>query len=132
MVTKSRTFAVGERVSVVIEIKNGADVAHAPFYVDFNPKVLRFESGEEGSFLGRDGKQPVFVSAATSDGASVAVGLSRLGRVQGITGSGDLCVLHFTAVNPGDAALGFSKAVVKNSRDQEIPSSFEPALVVVQ
>ncbi len=132
MVTKSRTFAVGQPVTVTVTITEAADVSHAPFYVTFDPTVLQFQSAEEGTFLNRDGKQTTFLAAPTRDGDSVAIGLSRMGKVAGISGKGELCVLHFTAINAGDAKLGFSKVTVKSSRNHEIGADLSRARVVVQ
>lgn len=124
--------AVGERVSVVIEIVSASEVGHTPFHVTFDPRVLEFDHGVEGAFLQSDGNQTAFFAATSSRGGSVVVGLSRLGRVPGVSGSGDLCVLNFNAIGPGNAALAFSRAKVRDASNQIIPSIFQPAVVVVQ
>jgi len=129
MLVSATQVAVGDRVSVQILIDNGTDVGHTPFYVDFNPAVLRFVAGDEGSFLASDGQPTAFFATSNAGGASVVVGLSRLGRVAGVDGSGELCQLHFEVVGTGNAGLGFSRAKVRNSSNRIVPSIFQAAFV---
>ena len=115
----------------MIQIASASDVGHVPFHIVFNPLVLRFDYGTEGAFLSSDGRQTAFFASATTDGAAVVVGLSRLGRGNGVSGGGDLCVLHFTAVGQGNAGLGFARAKVRDSSNQIVPANFLAANVVV-
>jgi hypothetical protein len=124
--------SVGDVVSIVIAIDGAANVGHAPFHLHFNPQVLRFEFGAEGSFLGGDGQPTAFFASATSDGGSVVVGLSRLGRVPGIAGNGDLCMLQFSVVGAGNAALSFARAKVKDPNNQILPAVFQPVVIVAR
>ena len=129
MIPSSTELVTGDAVSIIVDISSAADVGHVPFHLNYNAAVLEFEYGEQGSFLGSDGVQTAFF--ATASRSAVVVGLSRLGRVAGVNGGGDLCVLHFTAVGPGNAALGFSRAKVRDSSNRIVPSVFAPAVVVV-
>lgn len=129
MVPSSTEVVAGGPVSITVEISSATDVGHVPFHLTYDSRVLEFESGDEGSYLGSDGVQTAFFATASRN--AVVVGLSRLGRIEGVSGGGDLCVLHFTAVGPGNAALGFSRAKVRDSSNQIVPSVFEPAVVVV-
>ena len=122
---------VGDRVRVVVEISGAVDVGHVPFHVTVDPSVLRFENAHEGTFLRSDGRETAFFAAAAND-TSVVIGLSRLRAGDGIDGSGELCVLHFTAVGPGDAGLAFSRAKVRDSRNRILPADFRSAAIVVR
>jgi hypothetical protein len=130
MVASAGYLSVGELVTVQIVIDGATDVGHTPFHVLYDPAVLRFVGGDEGSFLGSDGQPTAFFASATSDGASVVVGLSRLGRVPGISGGGDLCQLHFEVVGPGNARLAFSRAKVRDSSNRIVSAIFELANVI--
>jgi hypothetical protein len=132
MVVDSSEFEVGDRVAIRIEVAGAVDVGSVPFHVLYDPAVLQFEWGEEGPFLGGDGRQTAFFAAPTSQGDEVVIGLSRLGRGNGIVGAGELCVLYFTAVGPGDAGLGFSRAKVRDSNNRIVPSSFDPVAMSVR
>lgn len=119
--------AVGEVISVVITVDGATNVGHAPFHVRFNPAVLRFVSGAEGSFLASDGSPTAFFATATSAGESVVVGLSRLGNVGGVSGSGDLCLLQFEVVGSGHSSLAFARAKVRDASNAIVPAIFQPA-----
>ena len=128
----TESVRAGDRVTLTIEITSRQDVGHAPFHVRFNPAVLRFESGEEGAFLAGDGTQTAFFSNATTAGDAVVVGLSRLGRGPGAEGEGRLCTLHFVAIGPGDAALDFARASVRDGYNRILASRFEPVRIRVR
>jgi len=132
MIPSAAVVGVGQPLIVSIALFGGTDVGHVPFHVVFDPSVLRFESGQEGGFLAGDGNPTAFFAAATSAGDAVVVGLSRLGRVGGIDGDGELCVLQFTALGPGEAGLAFARAKVRDSTNRIVPSLFVPARVTVQ
>ncbi len=127
MIPTAVEVSVGDRVSVQIAIEAGDNVGHVPFHVRFNPRVLQFEAGDEGSFLRSDGAPTAFFAAPTSDGATIVVGLSRLGQPAGVSGSGDLCTLHFIVVGPGDAGLAFARAKVKDPANRALPALFASA-----
>ena len=125
-------LGVGERFAVVVKIRDATDVGHVPFHVAYDPAILRFESGEEGPFLRSDGGQTAFFAAPTSNAGSVVVGLSRLGRVPGVSGGGDLCTLHFEAVGPGTTLLVFQREKVRKADHSIVNASFERASLVVR
>jgi len=131
MVPMSAVFAVDDVVPVSIEIYSGTDVGHVPFYVKYDPRVLEFDRGVEGSFLGSDGAPTAFFARASSGGDAVVIGLSRMGQGPGIDGAGTLCVLEFVAVGQGTTALRFSRAKVRDSTSGIMPASFENATLTV-
>lgn len=129
--TPTSPFSVGDRVTISIEITSRQDVGHAPFHVRFDPAVLQFESGEQGTFLNEDGTQTAFFANATTAGDAVVVGLSRLGRGTGAAGQGNLCTLHFIAVAPGDPGFEFARASVRDGQNRTLTSRFDPASIRV-
>ncbi len=132
MVADAAEVTVGAPVSLHMLIAEATDVGSVPFHVLFNSAVLRFERADEGSFLRGGGQQTAFFATPTSDLSSVVVGLSRLGRGDGVGGAGELCTLHFTAVGPGNAGLAFDRAKVKDSENRIAPASFVPASIEVR
>lgn len=123
---------VGHRVSIKVRVANAAELGSAPFHVLYDPKVLKFEGGEEGPFMKSGGRQTAFFAAPTSDGNEVVVGLSRLGRGNGAAGQGLLCTLNFTALARGDAKLTFSRAKLRSSENEIVPSAFKAARIIVR
>ena len=118
-------------VPVVVEIQFGTDVGHVPFHLAFDPRVLRFERGDQGDFLRIDGAPTVFYATTANSGDAVVVGLSRLGNGPGIDGSGQLCVLNFVALAPGTTPLRFRAAAVKDSGNVRMLSDFNASAVNV-
>jgi general secretion pathway protein D len=130
MVSQEGVVSVGDRVTLRIEIQGADDVGSVPFHVVFDPAVLRFEAGREGTFMNRGGRQTAFFAAPMSNGSDVAVGLSRLGRGDGIEGSGELCTLTFTVLGPGDASLAFVRAQVRDAQNRIVPADFQPTVLI--
>ncbi|MCP3980516.1 MAG: hypothetical protein GY716_14535 [bacterium] len=131
MLVRPPQASIGDTVSVTMLIDFATDVGHAPFHLLFNPAVLRFEQGSEGPFLGSDGNPTAFFAAPSSAGGAVVVGLSRLGRVPGVSGQGELCTLQFTAIGSGPAGLAFSRAKVRAPDTRILESAFLPAALTV-
>jgi hypothetical protein len=132
MLANAGEVGVGDRVHLHIVIQDAINVGSVPFHVAFDPAVLRFEQAQQGPFLSSDGRQTAFFAAATSSGDSVVVGLSRLGAGHGIAGSGELCVLQFVAVGPGNAALAFANEKVRDASNRIVPGIFQKASVTVR
>ena len=129
MVPSAVQVAVGDSLSIRVEIAGASDVGSVPFHVVFNPAVLRFEAGREGKFLQGGGKATAFFAAPMSSGSEAVIGLSRLGAGDGIGGAGELCTLTFTVVGRGDAGLAFTRAHVRDSTNQIAPAAFQSAAV---
>jgi hypothetical protein len=125
-------LAVEGRLAVVVTISGAAEVGHVPFHLVYDPQVLAFEYGEEGAFLGSDGAQTAFFATPSGGGGTIFVGLSRLGQTSGVSGAGNLCVLHFRAVGPGTTTLAFSSEKVRDPAGGLLPSVFVPVSVTVR
>jgi len=123
---------VGDTFQVQIRISGADNIGHVPFHLTYDPAVLRFERGLEGEVLAADGNRTVFVAAANSKGDTVVVGLSRLGRVEGVAGEGVLCTLEFTAVSAGETPLAFRRASVRDPANKIQRSTFRDARLVVR
>lgn len=121
----SPTAAVGQQVILNITIQGARDLTSAPFHLVFNQSVLQYVSGEQGPFLGSDGRQVLFMAAPVSSGGRIVVGLSRLGPGAGISGNGLLCRMVFRVIRSGDAGIGLDQVVLWNSALQPVPVSAE-------
>jgi hypothetical protein len=92
---------------------------------------MRFDYGVEGSFLGGDGNSTAFFATASSRGDSAVIGLSRLGRVAGANGSGELCTLYFDAIGPGNASMTFARGKVRDSSNRILDATFQVVRISV-
>lgn len=128
----ARLLSVGQQVGVRVVIEGATDAASVPFRVVFDPAVLRFARAQQGPFLGRDGNAVAFMAGPNQDGGQVIVGLSRLGEVAGLSGSGDLCTLTFTAIGPGATGLIFDDAKIRTAEGDLASATFVPAALQVR
>jgi len=127
----SGTQAAGDDFTVNILIQSAQHVGHVPFYLSYDPEVLKAVSCSEGTFMSADGTATTFLSDITGPG-EIIVGLSRLGRETGANGSGILATVLFRATSPGQSALLFSNAHVKDPLNGTLPSNFVDGSVSVQ
>ncbi|GEM_PF-2942853 len=118
-------IGVGEQVVFTIKTEQVKDLFSAPFYLRYDPQVLEFIGLTEGDFLKQDNNPTAFVYAVEPEIGQVIVGLSRLGEVTGMSGSGTLALATFKAKNPGKANVSFQNADFRNAR-------FEPVSVLAQ
>jgi len=132
LVPDRKVVREGDRVYLTVRISAAENVGHVPFHLAYDPAVLHFEGAREGDFLRADGGQTVFLASPASGGNEVVVGLSRLGRQDGVAGSGDLCTLEFTAVGPGAAGLAFARASVRDPDNRALTSQFRPLSLSVR
>lgn len=94
----------------VLELELRADGVQGLYGVAFDlrypAQILRFESLTEGPFLGTGGVATSAHGVVAGDG-TVVVGVTRLGAVSGVNGSGVIATLRFAAVAAGEGALSF-------------------------
>ncbi len=105
--SSNQGIQVGDQFILSIEADQVKDLFSAPFYLKYDPRLLEFIGLTEGKFLNRDGKPTVFIYSVDPDTGQVIIGLSRLGDVGGISGSGVLALATFKAKNPGTANVAF-------------------------
>jgi general secretion pathway protein D len=107
LLSSNRGLQVGDQFILSIEADQVKDLFSAPFYLKYDPQLLEFIGLTEGKFLNQDGKPTVFIYSVDPDTGQVIIGLSRLGDVGGISGSGVLALATFKAKNPGMANVAF-------------------------
>jgi hypothetical protein len=95
--------------SLVVEVRaaqvNG--LYAVAFDLDYPAAVLRYQSSAAGAFLGPSGQ--VSLQVAETQPGHLVVGLSRVGNVAGVSGSGVLLQLVFSPVASGSGAFTFSR-----------------------
>ena len=102
---------VGDRVTVEVRASTLARVVDAPLHLDYDATRLRYEAGEEGDFLKRDGTGTVFLINGLSLPGVVTVGLGRLDRAHGLSGSGTHCRVRFEVIAPGASRIAVGQAM---------------------
>jgi general secretion pathway protein D len=122
------TVDAGDRFEVRVQATAGQAVSHLPLSLQFDPAVLAVDKVEPGELLGGAGEAQV-MSDAGRPGVLV-IGASRLGKAQGVTGTGTVARIVFRAVGKGSTALALEgKALDAALKPLAVRS--KPALVEV-
>ncbi|WP_158945491.1 cohesin domain-containing protein [Granulicella sp. S190] len=122
--------AVGSTFQVAVMLGNGRDVFSVPLQLQFNPALLQLVNVDAGDFLGKDG-QPVSL-VHREDKGLVAISSIRPPNTAGVSGTGNLCILTFKAVAPGDSSLALVKVGALNSAQANLPAVGSQAVVHVK
>ena len=125
------TYSVGESVMTDLFIENAKNVGSVPFHLLYDPTVLEYVTGTEGTFLNGDGTNTVFLAVDSGPGGEIVVGLARLGGSPGASGAGLLATFEFLAVGSGDSGFSFTGAGVRDPQAQFLPASFSTVSVQV-
>ncbi len=133
LVPSAATYRVGDTVTVEVFIENAQNVGSVPFHLRYNGQVLQYiPPAGEGAFLRSDGTETVFLANEARGGGEVVVGLSRLGRGEGVTGAGSLASFQFLAVADGDCGFAFTGSSVKDPQARNLPARFTTVSVRVE
>jgi general secretion pathway protein D len=119
----------GNPFTVNFVIQNATDLFAAPLQIKFDPKVLRLNDVVQGNLLASDGQKVTFTKNIQNDTGVASVVLSRLPGSGGVTGSGMLVTLSFTAVSRGVTAVSLPGFAATNSQGQTITNA-SPMLTV--
>jgi len=129
VVPSTVTYGVGDSVVAEVHIDSATNVGAVTLRLRYDPAVLEYVSGVEGTFMNGDGSHTVFLTGAAA-GGEIAVGLTRIGR-QGASGTGLLFTLEFLAVGAGDAGFDIAEGAVKDPQARNLPAVFSTVPVVV-
>jgi len=99
------------------------DLYGVSFDLVFPTQTVRFDAASEGVFLSAAGGVATSFQVFESEPGRLVVGLSRLGGVAGIAGSGTLLTLQFGPVAAGSGALAFEDARAFDSDGDEISAA---------
>ena len=122
------TVAQGGIVQLAVDLEGGHDIYSVPMQLQYDATRLSLinvdlqgKSPGQMSFLGKDG-QAVALVHRDDGGGKVEISASRPPGVQGVSGSGELCVLTFKAKAPGSALVQILQSNLRNSQQQAIPT----------
>ncbi|MCW5977825.1 MAG: hypothetical protein KIT09_07090 [Bryobacteraceae bacterium] len=118
-VVKTKT---GATVTVALTVENGTDVYNAPIRFRFDPKMLRLNEIQRGSFLSGDGQQVIFTRNILNDTGDASVILNRLPGSRGVSGTGPLVTLTFQVVGQGSSQVTVPEISIRDSQMQLMPA----------
>lgn len=100
----SSTICAGEEIVVDVMVENINNLFGGGYTIDFDSSLLQFARIEEGGFL--KSKNPTWLAYAVNN-EGLVVGLTSLGKVEGVSGTGVLTRITFKALKQGEAKLDF-------------------------
>jgi general secretion pathway protein D len=131
VVPPDSTQSLGANFQASIVLTNAHDVYSVPLQLQFDPKVLQLVNVDAGGLLGGDG-QPVALVHRDEGNGLVTISASRPPGVGGVNGQGQVCILTFKAIAPGDSKLTLVKVGAKNSIQANLPAVGSQAVVHVK
>jgi general secretion pathway protein D len=130
-VPPAATVANGASFQVPIQLNAGTDISSVPLQFRYDPARLTLVNVTGGDLLGKDGQAMALIHRDDGPG-NVTVVASRPPGTAGVSGSGTICVLTFTAKSPGPTTLVMTRAGAVNSKQQQANAPPTQAEIVVK
>jgi general secretion pathway protein D len=131
MVPVNSTQTVGSTFQASVVLSNAHDVFSVPLEIQFDPKIMQLVNVDSGGLLGGDG-QPVALVHRDEGNGHVTVSASRPPGVNGVDGSGQVCIFTFKAIAAGDSNIALVKVGARNSLQANLPAVGSQAVVHVK
>lgn len=126
------TAQVDQQITVQVNVVNVVNLFGAPFYLGYDPARLDVVSATEGGFLNNDGQSTVFLNSIDSQKGQIIIGLSRLGPIGGVSGSGTLATITFRAKAAGPVTLTLQKVDFRDALLSPISVLLQPANIQIE
>ena len=123
---------VGQSIGLDVMISGVQDLYGYQFSLSFNPALLQANGGTEGSFLSAGGATYFDAGSIDNSAGTVSYAFGLLSSaVPGVSGSGTLVHLNFTALAAGTTTLNFSDVIFQNSQLADITVTAVPGSLTV-
>jgi hypothetical protein len=132
VVVSAAEIASGEVVTVDVMASSSTAVVDAPVHLSFGPNVLEFVDAVPGDFLTQGGSSVVFLADGRSRPGDVAIGVGRVSREEGASGSGLLCRVRLRGVGAGTTPVSVGQAKAWGTSGEEVTVRSVAASVVVR
>lgn len=132
VVVSAAEIASGEVVTVDVMASSSTAVVDAPVHLSFGPNVLEFVDAVPGDFLTQGGSSVVFLADGRSRPGDVAIGVGRVSREVGASGSGLLCRVRLRGVGAGTTPVSVGQAKAWGTSGEEVTVRSVAASVVVR
>ncbi len=112
---------VGAPVNVSVQIENVADLFSAsPIRVKYNASLLKLNDATPGELFTRDGVHITSVKDIRNEVGEATLTIARAPGTKGISGTGAVLMLNFTAIGKGAGAIALPDFSLKNSQLQQV------------
>ncbi len=123
----------GGTLNVSVQVDNAADLmAAGPLRIKYDPEQLRLDDIAPGDLLTRGGVDLAPVKDIRNDVGEAVLSLTRPPGTPGISGSGSLAILHFTAIGAKQATVSLPSPSLTNSQAQSVAADSAELKVTVQ
>ena len=116
------TPLVGSLFDVLVDVSSITDLFAYQFDISFDPAILSAVGTAEGGFLATGGS--TFFTPGSIDNTTGTVtftSASLVGALSGVTGSGTLATMTFSALALGSSALDLSNVILLDSGLVDVP-----------
>jgi general secretion pathway protein D len=121
LVPDQTSIQVNHTITVSLMVEGAVDLASAPIYIRFDPKVLHLNDViVRGNLLASDSQQVAVSKNVLNDAGEATVTISRFPNTGGVTGSGLLATFFFQAMSKGETIVAIPKLTLRNSQSQPI------------
>ena len=123
----------GSTVTVSVQVENGANLGSvAPLRIKYDAELLRLEDIAPGDIFSRGGGGATSTKDIQNDTGEASITIARLPGAAGVTGSGTLAVLTFTAIGSGQAPVTIEEAALKDPQSQAVAAGTATLGVQIQ
>lgn len=122
----------GETFEVPVQIENAADAFSVSLEVAYDPRAVKLLRIAKGGFLGSDSQPVAVVERTEEESGTTFVTLSRPPGSGSVSGSGELAVFTFQALQAGPTALGIVPAGVQTPSRRVLPLQGTQAVLTIQ
>ena len=131
--TDTTTVRVGETFTLHINAEKVTKLAGWQFNLTFDPDVLEAVEVNEGDFLKKDGGTTFFQKGTIDNAAGEITGLSSaLISKNGITGTGALLAVDFSAKADGNSRLALHNFQLGSTTGEVIPAGMRDLTITVE
>jgi general secretion pathway protein D len=114
----------GAPVNVSVQIDNAADLFSAsPIRIKYDPALLKLNDASPGELFTRDGVHITSVKDIRNEVGEATLTIARAPGTKGISGTGSVLMLNFTAIGKGAGTISLPDFSLKNSQLQPVAAA---------
>ena len=124
----------GDTFTIAINANNLTDMTGYGFDILYDATMLTYNSSSEGIFLNENGAVPTSFNEGLENNnpGKIIIGNTRLDVPQtGVSGSGELCTLTFTALQSGSTTLVFDTPSYVTDTSGDISISLDSRIITI-
>ncbi|MFZ2053205.1 MAG: secretin N-terminal domain-containing protein [Candidatus Aminicenantales bacterium] len=120
----------GREFRISANVRSQQEIGNMSFSLSFNPQIVKLKDIIEGGFIRMPGAQVPFLKNIAE--GSCTIGFSSPQPAQGLKGGGNLAILVFDAVAPGETRIMVTAVSANTPRGQSINFTARESRVVVR